>query len=104
MAESKRVVVRYKTKPERAEENQRLVEKVFEELNTTDPGGVRYATLRLADDTFVHIASIETDDGSNPLQDTAAFGAFQAEIGDRCIEPPAAQDAEIVGHYRFFAS
>ena len=99
----KRIVVRYKTKPERAEENHRLVEKVFEELNTTDPGGVRYATVRLADDTFIHMVSIETDDGSSPLQDNAAFAEFQADIADRCIEPPNPQDAQLVGHYRFFA-
>jgi hypothetical protein len=97
------VVVRYKTKPERAEENQALVEKVFAALDATAPAALGYATLRLADGvSFVHIASIETDDGTNPLTETAAFGDFVRDVGDRCEEPPAASDATVVGAYRFF--
>ena len=96
------VVVRYETKPDRADENQRLVESVFAELNERDPGGLRYATFRLADGvSFVHIAFL--DDGSNTLNETAAFAEFQRAIADRCTEPPAAQDATVVGSYRFFA-
>ena len=43
----KRTVVRYKAKPEKVEENQRLIEKVFQELHAKSPGGVRYLALRL---------------------------------------------------------
>lgn len=98
------VVVRYQTNPDAGDENQRLVERVFGELNDRDPGGVRYATFRLADGvSFVHIAFVETEDGSNPLGTIEAFAAFQRELGDRCAVPPAAQDATVVGSYRFFA-
>jgi hypothetical protein len=100
----RKVVVRYKTKPEHSDENQRLVDNVFEELAATKPAGLRYATFRLADDvTFVHVASIETDDGSNPLGQTASFKEFQANLSERCDEPPAAQDATVVGSYRLLA-
>ena len=96
----RRVVVRYKTKPDRADENQALVENVFAELAATDPGGVRYATFRLEDGvTFVHIAEIEGED--NPLGATAAFGEFQRDLADRCDEPPMALGATLVGSYRF---
>ena len=55
------VVVRYQTNPDAGDENQRFVERVFDELNDRDPGGVRYATFRLADGvSFVHIALVET--------------------------------------------
>ncbi|NND02569.1 MAG: hypothetical protein HKN91_07265 [Acidimicrobiia bacterium] len=97
-----RVVVRYKTKPESADANHALVAAVFEELAAVDPGGVRYATLRLADNTFIHIADIEAD--PNPLGSIAAFGEFQREIGARC-EPghaPLVQPAELVGEYHTF--
>ncbi len=98
----KTVVVRYETKPDTASENQRLVEAVFEELRRSDPGGVRYATFRLADGvSFTHIAIIDSEDGSNPLADTAAFAEFQKGIADRCVEGPAATDATLVGSYRF---
>jgi len=94
------VVVRYAVKPERVEENQHLIERVFAELAESDPGGIRYATFLLADGvTFVHVASIDTDDGSNPLGSIAAFAEFTRDIADRCVEPPVAQDATVVGSY-----
>ena len=43
----KRMLVRYKTKPESADENQRLIENVFAELRAKVPAGVHYAVLRL---------------------------------------------------------
>jgi hypothetical protein len=96
-------VVRYRTKPDRAEENQALVEKVFGELNAGAPEGLRYATFRLADGvSFVHVASVETEDGTNPLGATPAFAEFLRQIKDRCEEGPAASDATVVGSYRFW--
>ena len=53
--------------------------------------------------SFVHVASIEKEDGSNPLSGTDAFKAFQKDIGDRCNEPPAATELTAeVGSYGFF--
>ena len=95
------IVVRYKPKTDRADENQALVEAVFAELAETDPGGVRYVTFRLGDGTFVHIADVEAD--PNPLTQIEAFGRFQADIGDRCEpgEGPDPQPATLVGSYGF---
>jgi hypothetical protein len=96
------VVVTYKPRADRADENQALVEAVFAELAASDPGGVRYATLRLEDGRFVHIAEIEAD--PNPLGNIAAFAEFQADIADRC-EPgdgPNPVGATVVGSYRMF--
>jgi hypothetical protein len=96
------VIVRYKTKPDRADENQALVERVFAELDANGPAGLRYASFRLADGvSFVHVASVETDDGTNPLNQTPAFAEFVREIADRCEEGPVASDATLVGSYRF---
>ena len=97
------VVVRYTPTEEHADENQRLVEAVFAELHANAPGGLRYATLRLADGTFVHISDVEAD--PNPLSGTEAFANFQEGIRDRC-EPgagPNPQPATLVGNYRLFA-
>lgn len=96
------VVVRYRTEPDRAEENHALVEQVFAELATEQPDGLRYATFRLADGvSFVHVAEVETADGTNPLSRIAAFGEFQREIPDRLVEGPDVADATVVGSYRF---
>ena len=95
-------VVRYRTKPDRADENQALIEKVFAELDASRPDGLRYASFRLADGvSFVHVAEVDTADGTNPLTQTAAFAEFLRDIADRCEEGPIASDATLVGSYRF---
>jgi hypothetical protein len=95
-------VVRYRTKPGRADENEALVEGVFAELASEHPEGLRYATFRLEDGvTFVHVAAMERTDGVNPLAATAAFGRFQQEIGDRCEEGPLVSSSTVVGAYGF---
>ena len=96
------VVVRYRTHPDRADENAALVEQVFAELAVTQPAGLRYATFRLADGlSFVHVAEVTTDDGANPLADVVAFGEFQREIPDRLAEGPVVAEATVVGSYAF---
>ena len=98
-----KVVVRYKVKPERVDENQHLIERVFAELAEAAPEGLRYASFRLEDGvSFLHIASIDVEDGSNPLGAIEAFADFTRGIGDRCDEPPAAQEAQLVGSYGLF--
>ena len=94
-------VIRYKTKPEHAAENQRLVEAVYTELAARKPETVRYATFRLEDGvTFIHIFMTDPDDGPNTMGEIAAFAEFQRGLADRCAEPPAPQGATIVGSYR----
>jgi hypothetical protein len=96
---SRTVVVRYQVHPDAAEENQRLVEQVYAELAVTEPGGLSYATYRLADGvTFIHIATITGE--QNPLNTTAAFARFQEGLAERCAQPPAPSGATIVGSYR----
>jgi hypothetical protein len=94
-------VVRYQAKPERADENQRLVEAVFAGLHEQEPDGFTYKVFRLEDEvTFVHIVIEHDVEDPDSLQDLAAFQAFLADIGDRCDVPPVAMGATIVGGYR----
>jgi hypothetical protein len=95
------VVVRYKTKPERAQENQELVEKVFAELDGLDATGFAYASFRLDDGvTFVHVVVEEEAPGSVSLADLPSFREFQAGIVDRCEEQPIAKSATVIGAHR----
>jgi hypothetical protein len=97
------VVVRYRTKPERAEENQQLVEKVFAELAALGDTGFDYSSFRLDDGvSFVHVVVESPDSGSGgiALTDVPAFQAFVADIADRCDEPPVAMGATVVGSHR----
>jgi len=98
----KRVLVRYKVKSDRAAENEEFISNVFTELQKTNPGGLRYASFKLEDGvSFVHIASIETENGENPLSNSSAFKSFQEKIKDRCEDPPVAVDLHTIGSYRF---
>jgi len=95
----RQVMVRYKVKPDRVEENEQLVRAVYEELAGSAPAGLRYATFRLDDGvSFVHIASVEGE--HNPLAETEAFARFQADVRDRCEELPVVTELHEVGSYR----
>lgn len=97
----KRVMVRYRVKQDRAAENERLIQAVFAQLEKERPDGLRYASFKLPDGvSFVHIASLETADGQNPLAALAAFKEFTSAIKERCEEPPIAEDLSAVGSYR----
>ena len=96
-------MVQYQVKSEHAEENVGYIKKVFEELKLNSPEGLRYASFILNDGlSFVHFASIETEDGKNPLSENEAFKKFQERIKDRCEQPPVAFDLNDVGSYRIF--
>jgi hypothetical protein len=95
----RRVLVRYKVKPEAVVENEELVRAVYEELQRTQPPGMRYATFQLDDGlSFVHIHS---SDGDNPLTELASFKAFQQGIAERCDEAPKVSELREIGNYRF---
>jgi hypothetical protein len=95
-------VVRYQTKADRPDENQALIEKVFEDLDQRQPQGFTYKAFRLEDGvSFVHVV-VEHDDVAHPdsLGDVPAFQAFTAEIADRCEVQPVASKTTLVGGYR----
>ena len=97
----KRLVTRYATRSaEDADENQRRVEAVFDELRAANPPNVSYIVLRLADDSFVHVSFHDHgDDERNPISSTAAFGRFQDGHAERRDGPVDQQTARLVGAY-----
>jgi hypothetical protein len=94
----KRTLVRYKAKPEQAQDNEHLIENVFQELREQSPQGVRYLALKLNDGTFVHLVCVEDD--AAPISSLPAFREFQGGIAERCVEQPQAAEATVVGNYR----
>jgi hypothetical protein len=97
----KTTLVRYQVKPERADENQQLIEAVFAELDEREPAGFTYKVFRLEDGVnFVHVVIEHDVDNSDSLQAVPAFQHFLADIADRCDIPPVAAGATIVGGYR----
>jgi hypothetical protein len=95
-------LVRYKAKPDQADENQRLSAAVFAELKEKAPAGLGYAVFRLPDDTFVHLASLE--DGAAPLSSLETFRAFSGGVRERCVEAPQVAQPIIIGNYGMLAA
>ena len=91
-------LIRYQTKPEKTEENKRLIQDVFRELHAASPEGVRYASFSDDDGNFFHLVTVQSE--SNPIPELAAFKRFQAEIKDRCVSAPEFHEVQIVGNYR----
>jgi hypothetical protein len=97
----KRLVTRYAMRSaEAADENQRRVEAVFDELAAAKPDTVSYLVLRLEDDSFVHVSFHDHgDDEPNPIASTAAFAHFQDGHEERREGPVVQQKATLVGAY-----
>jgi hypothetical protein len=97
----KRLVTPYAMQSaEAADENQRRVEGVFDELHASKPDTVSYIVLRLADDSFLHVSFHKHgDDEVNPIASTAAFAHFQQDHADRREGPVDQQTATLVGAY-----
>jgi hypothetical protein len=97
------IVVQYRVKPDRADENQQLIEDVFRELDELGVTGFAYTSLRLQDGvSFVHVVVEEPGGGTTSLADVPAFQRFQAGIAERCDQQPVASGATVVGAHRIF--
>jgi hypothetical protein len=93
-------LISYTTEPDRAEENKRLIERVFVELHAKSPEGIRYLVLKLEGNSFLHLVAMETEEGVEALRRLEAFRRFQSGIADRCSEALRSAEATIVGNYR----
>ena len=97
----RRVMVRYRVKPDRVEQNEELVRAVYDELRHTEPAGLRYATFKLDDGvSFVHLAADESESDASPLSKVKAFQEFQKNIENRTDEAPVVTGVEEIGSYR----
>lgn len=96
----KMTVVRYRIKPDCRDENTRLLQSVFKELQEKAPDGVSYVTLQSGDGWYTHFTTVDGD-GVNPITLLDSFKAYVAGVKERCAEPPhQANDVTIVGNYR----
>ena len=95
-------VVRYRTKPEQADENERLIREVFAELAQEASGraAVRGVPPRRRRELR---ACRRHSTEKNPLTSSPAFAAFQAGIAERCAEGPLPADATAIGNFRLLS-
>jgi hypothetical protein len=97
----KRLVTRYAmSSAGDADENQRRIEAVFEELEANRPTTVSYLVFRLEDDSFVHVSFHDEPDGAvNPITSLKSFDHFQDGHETRRSGPVVQQKAALVGAY-----
>jgi hypothetical protein len=100
----RQTLVRYRTKPGSAGENERLIQNVFKELHAKAPDDIRYLALKLADGSFVHLVTVNDGSGDSPLPKLEAFRKFQADLKERLVEQPQVNEAAIVGDYRMLGA
>jgi hypothetical protein len=94
-------VVTYTVRPEARAEHVRLIERIFAQLQTEQPGNVDYQVVCLADGvSFVHVSNHDTADGASPLPALSAFKEFTSDLAQRVATPPTASDATTIGTYR----
>lgn len=95
-------MVRYTTKSEAGDENERLSRKVFDEVRANAPDKILYALFRSGDE-FTHLFVNLAGDGSDAVTETPAFHAFQADMIERCVVPPQQTrlSVELVDSYGF---
>jgi len=93
-------LIRYRTRPDQADENQKRVEAVFAELKARAPQNVRYLVLRGADGRFFHLVGVESGSDASPVTSLPAFSEFQKGLAERIMEPPESSDVTIVGNHR----
>ena len=94
-----KVIVRYKVKPGKVEENEQLIKEVYKQLHREGMKGLSYVTYKLSDGlTFMHIANY-SGEGKAPLTGIAAFKNFQAGMKDRCDELPVVDHVTEIGSY-----
>ena len=99
----KQVMVYYKVKPDRVEENEALVRAVYEELHQVAPPGFRYATFKLDDGlTFMHLAltEAEAEGDGRVLPTLRAFQAFREGLEERIDEGPVTTELDPIGSFR----
>ncbi|MCW5692756.1 MAG: hypothetical protein KIT48_10345 [Pseudolabrys sp.] len=95
-------MVRYTTKPERADENEALSRAVFSELHEKKPAGIAYGLFKEPDGvSFVHVFINLADDNSDAVTELPTFKAFEKTIRERCATPPtpARVSAELIDSY-----
>jgi quinol monooxygenase YgiN len=92
-------IVRATTKPGHAADLEAAAAKVFAALGELQPGGLRYASLRVAEDSYLILLEVE-DGAENPLPSMAAFQEFQAGLRGWLSGAPVIESASVVGSYR----
>ncbi len=95
-------MVRYTTKPDHADENEKLARSVFAQLRSSRPDGLAYGLFRDGNE-FIHLFVNLKEDAAAPLTELSTFKTFSEGISERCeVQPnPTRLAVQLVESYGF---
>jgi hypothetical protein len=93
-------MVRYATKTEASDENERLSRAVFDQIRAEAPKNIAYGLFRIENE-FIHLFVNLAADNSDAVTETPAFHAYQAGLAERCQAPvqPTRLSVELIDSY-----
>lgn len=92
-------ILRVRVTPEHTADIEAAVTRVFASLNELQPDGLRYASLRVDDESYLILLEVG-DDIENPLPTIPAFREFQVGLRGWLSGAPVIETASVVGSYR----
>lgn len=93
------VMIRYRVKRDQVERNLELLRALYDELESTQPDGLRYATFQLDDE--VSFVELVVGGGEGRLAALKSFPGYRADFDERCDGPSVITELQQVGSYRF---
>jgi hypothetical protein len=96
------MMIRARLKADRVSDSEAAAEKMFSAINAAQPGGVKYASMRLADGVSAVAFLALEDPADNPLQAIPEFHEFQEQRPEWFAEPPIVEPLTVVGSYELF--
>jgi hypothetical protein len=96
------MMIRAKLKGESVSDVDAAAEKMFAAINAAQPGGVKYASMRLPDGVSAVAFLALEDPADNQLQAIPEFREFQEQLPEWLAEPPIVEPLTVIGSYDLF--
>jgi quinol monooxygenase YgiN len=96
------MMIRAKLKAESVSDVEAAAEKMFSAINAAQPGGVKYASMRLDDRASAVVLLALEDPADNQLEAIPEFREFQEQLAEWLAEPPIVEPLTVIGSYELF--
>lgn len=93
--------IRATAKPENVADLEAAVSELFAELNEIQPAGLKYASTKTGEDTYLILLDV-ADGTDNPLPGIGSFLKFQAGLTRWLAGPPTVEQLTVIGSYNLF--
>jgi hypothetical protein len=95
------LLFRSKVNEDAREKTEAASAKMFAALHDAEPEGVRYASTKTADGTYLIFLQLD-DPQKNPLAEVPAWIEFQANLKHWVAESEGPDALTVIGSYRLF--